>query len=166
VAPASRIAVDRNAFVRRLDGLVVGDSARAGVFVDHRFIHPELGFAITFPKGWISRNGEAAVIAYPADESAVLVLQVAGEGNDPDTVADEVAKRVELRERSPVVTINGFPAVTAITRVNQRGADVDLALTWIAKDGLIYQVMGATTPPRWAEHRPTFEAAAREPYQP
>jgi predicted Zn-dependent protease len=160
VAPASRIAVDRNAFVRRLDGLVVGDSARAGVFVDHRFIHPELGFAITFPKGWISRNGEAAVIAYPADESAVLVLQVAGEGNDPDTVADEVAKRVELRERSPVVTINGFPAVTAITRVNQRGADVDLALTWIAKDGLIYQVMGATTPPRWAEHRPTFEAAA------
>ena len=31
---------------------------------------------------------------------------------------------------------------------------------WIAKDELVYQVLGATTSGRWKEHRPTFEATA------
>jgi len=159
VAPANRIAVDRKAFVERLDGLVVGDSARGGVFIDNRFVHPELDFVLTFPEGWTHENGEAAVIAYPADESAVLGLQVVAEGDDPDAVANEVARQVELFERRAATKINGFPTVTAVTRVTQRGEALDLTLAWIAKDGLIYQVMGATLPARWAEHRPTFEAA-------
>ncbi len=160
VAPANRIAVDRKAFVSRLDGLVVGDSARAGVFIDHRFVHPGLGFAMTFPQGWSLENGATTVVGYPADQSAVVGLQVADEGDDPDAVADQVAQQAELFERSAVKKINGFPAVTAVTRISQHGEEFDLALAWIAKDGLVYQVLGATVPSRWDEHRPTFEGVA------
>jgi predicted Zn-dependent protease len=161
VAPAARIALDRAAFVKRLDGLVVGESARAGMFVDHRFVHPELDFALSFPKGWKYENSPSAVLAYPEDESAVLALQVAAEGSDPAVVADEIESQVSLLERSDPMLINGLPSVTAVTRVVQHGQEIYISLAWIAKDDLVYQVLGATTTARWSEHRPTFEATAQ-----
>ncbi|MGB5286328.1 MAG: M48 family metalloprotease [Polyangiales bacterium] len=147
VAPANRIAMDRNDFVQRLDGMVVGESARGGVFLDERFVHPGLGFALSFPKGWEYLNSAAAVQAYPKDESAA--------------VADEIASQVPLLERSELKRINGFPAVTAVARVQDGGQEIDFALAWIAKDGLVYQVLGATTGDRWTKLRPTLEAAAQ-----
>jgi len=160
VEPADRIAIDRTAFVHRLAGLVVGPSARGGVFLDHRFVHPELGFALTFPEGWKHENGPTAVVAYPENESAIMGLQVVAEGDDPATVADEIASQVELLDRSEVKRVNGLPVVTANTTITQDRQELPLALAWIAKDGLIYQVLGATTPPNWAEYRPIFEATA------
>ena len=166
VAPTNRIAMDRTAFVQRLDGLVVGDSARGGAFVDRRFVHPELLFALDFPKGWTYENAPTAVFAYPADESAVLGLQIAAEGDDPMAVANQIDSQVPLLEKSEPKTINGMPAVTGVARIVQQGQEIYLSLTWIAKKGLVYQILGATTAARWAEYRPTFEATAetfREP---
>ena len=160
VAPADRIAVNRTAFVNRLDGLVVGAAAKAGVFLDHRFVHPDLYFAVTFPKNWKYENSPTAVVAYPQSESAMLGLQVLAEGDDPAAVADEIGAQAELLDRSEVKKINGLPVVTANTRVVQDGQELALSLTWIAKDGLIYQVLGATPSARWAEFRSTFEATA------
>ena len=160
VAPANRIAIDRTAFVQRLDGLVVGDGARGGVFIDHHFVHPELDFALSFPKGWTYENGASAVLSYPKDESAVLALQVVAEESDPRAVADEIERQVPLLERSPPKEINGLPAVSGVARIVERGQEIYIALTWVAKDDLVYQVLGATTSGRWAEHRPMFEAVA------
>jgi predicted Zn-dependent protease len=160
LAPANRIAMSRNAFLEVLDGLALGDSARAGVFVDHRFIHPELEFAMTFPKGWSHENAPVAVLAQPKDQSALLALQIAAEGDDPGVVADQIASKVTLSSRGET-EINGYPAVTAAAAVVDNGQEIDVGLTWIAKDGLVYQVLGAAPARRWNEHRPTFETATK-----
>ncbi len=161
VAAPDRIAINRADFVQRLDGMVLGESAKAGVFLDHRFVHPELGFALSFPKGWEYANAPSAVVALPKDESAVLALQVAAEGDDPVVVADQFDEEIPLLDRSELVKINGFPAVMGVARIVDRGEEIYLLLTWIAKDGLVYQVLGATLRNRWNEHRSTFEATAR-----
>jgi len=140
--------------------MVLGESVSAGVFLDHRFVHPDLGFSLSFPKGWQYANAPTAVAAQPEDESAVLVLQVAAEGNDPVAVADEVESQVSLLERSELKEINGMPAVTGVVRIVERGQEIFLSLAWIAKDDVVYQVLGATLAARWNEHRPSFEATA------
>ncbi|MFW2389550.1 MAG: M48 family metalloprotease [Polyangiales bacterium] len=161
VARANRIAKDRSAFVQRLDGLVVGDSAKAGVFLNNRFVHPDLEFTMTFAKGWNYANSPAAVQAYPKDESAVVALQMVGKGDDPGAVVDEIASQAKLENRSGPTQIHGLPAETAVARVEDSGQEIVFALAWIAKDGLVYQVLGATTGDRWAQHRRTFESAAK-----
>jgi predicted Zn-dependent protease len=160
VAPANRIALDRSDFVGRLDGLVVGDSARGGMFLDHRFVHPELGFAIDFPKDWKHANAPTAVAAQPEDQSALLALQVAAEGDDPAVVADEIEREVPLQERRET-TINGLRAVSAFAQGVDNGQEIHVALTWIAKDGLVYLVLGAAPAQRWNDHRATFDATAK-----
>lgn len=160
VAPRNAIVPDRNAFLDMLDGLVLGESASAGVFLDNRFVHPDLGFAMTFPKGWATENSPMAVVAQPKDQSALMALQLAGEGNDPNAAADQIDEKVPLSSRSET-QINGHRAVTAVTSVAQQGQEIYVALAWIAKDGLIYQVLGATSPSGWEQHRPTFETVAK-----
>lgn len=165
VGPTDRIAIDRSAFVGRLDGLVVGESARAGVFLDLRFLHPELEFAMSFPAGWEHANAPTAVVARPEDASALLALQVAGEGDDPMAVAAQFDSEIPLLERSGLEEINQLPAVTGVARVVDRGQEIYLFLAWIAKDGLVYQVLGAAPASRWNSHRPRFEATARSFHQ-
>ena len=110
VATPNRIAVDRAAFVQRLDGITIGDSAKVGVFIGNLFVHPELGFALRFPNGWTHENAATVVLSYPKDESAVLALEVAGEGNDPAAAADRFEREIPLAERDSR-TINGLSAV-------------------------------------------------------
>lgn len=161
VAAADRIAENRPAFLRLLDGLVLGVSVRNGVFLDEQFIHPELRFGMRFPRGWQYANSASAVVAQPADKSAVVALQLAAEGDDPGPVADEVERQIPFIERSGPIRIHGMPAMTAIARAQHEGRDLLVFLAWIAKDGLVYQVLGAAPPSRWDAHRPIFEATAR-----
>lgn len=159
-APPSPIATDRSGFVTRLDGLVVGASARGGVFIDERFLHPELGFAMTFPQEWNHANAPAAVVAQAPDNSAVLALQVVAEGDDPTPAADAVAAEVPLRERSPLTRTNGMSRITGTARVESQAGELSLYFAWTAKDGLVYEVVGATPSPHWERHRQAFATTA------
>lgn len=161
VASADRIAVDRSAFVQRLDGMALGDSVRTGVFVGERFIHPDLGFALSFPTGWEYADAPTAVLARPADRSALLALQLVAEGEEPSAVADRFHEEIPLLERSDLKQINGLDAVTAMTRLVDDGQEIDLSLAWIAKDGRVYQLLGAAPSSSWDAHRPRFEASAQ-----
>ena len=149
VAPANRIAIDRTAFVGRLDGLVVGDAARGGVFIDRLFVHPELDFALSFPKARTYENGASAVLAYPKDESAVLALQVVAEGSDPAAVADEIdVQRLGqlgdyLKQTFAKDLAAGKSAKADNTRGNSRDfsaaklTDGDRNTYWAADDGVL-----------------------------
>lgn len=158
--PPNRIAQDRNTFVRRLDGLVSGESGRTGVVVGRRFLHPELEIAMTFPESWAITNAPEAVYALAPDETALVALGVAAQGDDPSVVADELEQETPLIDRSPVRTVNGLDTVSATARANSRSGEVLLRFTWIAKDGLIYEVVGAAPASRFAEHQRTIAAAA------
>jgi predicted Zn-dependent protease len=45
------------------------------------------------------------------------------------------------------------------------GQEIYLFLAWIAKDDLVYQVLGAAPASRWNPHRLRFEAAAKSFHQ-
>src|SRR5207248_3162042 len=59
----SGVAVNRDAYLQRLDDLVFGNNPREGYFKDNRFFHPDLRFRVTFPEGWTTCNGKQAVVA-------------------------------------------------------------------------------------------------------
>lgn len=159
-APPTPIAADRSSFVTRLDGLVVGTSARGGVFIDERFLHPRLGFAMTFPQEWNHANAPTAVVAEAPDKSAILALQLVAEGDDPTPAADAVAAEIPLQDRSPLTRSDEMSTITGIARVESQNGELFLYFAWIAKDGLVYEVLGATPSQLWERHRQSFADTA------
>jgi len=147
--PGEPIAASRAQFLAKLDGLVVADNPARGVFDGGTFIQPEMGFALQFPKEWKHQNSPDQVIAAPSEEDAVVILKIAGEGDDPKPVAEAVAKKqgLDASKLTREVEINGLEAVRSrsITGGSRR-KKVAVEATWIAFGGAVYQIVSATSP--------------------
>src|SRR6266513_288832 len=79
--------VNRDAFQRRLDGIVFSANPRDGFFKGTEFFHPDLRFRIAFPNGWRTANAKAAVSAQSPQQDAVIELTLVQASN-----ADQAAR--------------------------------------------------------------------------
>jgi predicted Zn-dependent protease len=136
---------DRNDYLSRLAGLVVGENPAEGVFEDGRFLHPDLDFGLRVPDGWRFVNTPAAAGAISPDGRARVVLELAGVGDDPGVFVDEfLAGRAleigaEIDSRRTLV-IGGFPAVELRGSAPGPEGRVHGKLTWIAHGGRVYRL--------------------------
>ncbi|QLC73489.1 M48 family metalloprotease [Pseudomonas sp. LPB0260] len=70
--------VNRETFLKRLDGLPFGDSAATGVRRGQRFYHGELGITLGFPDGWSLINRADALIGHSVDQQAFIAMTLEG----------------------------------------------------------------------------------------
>lgn len=138
VADAAPISKDRASFLARLEGLLVGLPASEGVFDGDDFLHPGLSLAWTLPSGWEQMNSRQAVGAVDRDADRAIVLQVAGEGDDPAKAARDLPREIRLEAAPTPLDLHGLKAV----RTRARGGSSRAELTWVAKDGLVFLING------------------------
>jgi predicted Zn-dependent protease len=114
---SSRVA--REEYLKQLDQLVFGDSAREGVRRGADFYHRALDLGIRFPSGWRLENTPKAVNAHAPDKSAMMQF-----------VMEDLGKRLTPQEylrgrlKSGAFTNEGklegstLPSHTAIVRLS------------------------------------------------
>jgi predicted Zn-dependent protease len=153
-----RSVADQNVALAHLDGLLVGESPAHGVFVGDDFFHPDLGFAFRVPEGWDRENRPEAVVAADprASGRVALLLQLAGEGDDPAAVASSELESEEHRRALHPIDSNGVEAVQL-----EIGSGTDAALlTWVALGGRVYRIAGVYPLAEAHLQRPLLAAAA------
>jgi len=159
-AAANPVAPSHQDFLHRLEGVVVGDRAAEGVFVENRFLQPDMDFGLSFPEAWKTVNGRSAVSAQSPDEKGMIVLTVAGKGDDPMEVADAFARQHPLQVRPHPLEVGSLTAAESETEtgpVHDRSA---VYLMWIASGDLVYQIAGVCPSSDYAKLRPDFRATA------
>ena len=164
LTPARRapIAKGHADFLHRLDGLLVGPSAKQGVFDGRKFLHPDLGFALVFPEGWETANSPRVVGASAPDGDAVVVLAVVGEGDDAMQAARAYRAKSTARVSEPQrMRVGGLRAARAELRTGGLFSRQAAAITWIATGGRIYQITGVSSEGRFDAVRPAFGAVAK-----
>lgn len=141
--PVSRepISPSHEAFLAKLDGLVVGQRAANGIVKGQAYRHPDLNFFLQLPESWNVDNTPIQLAAAPKDGDRAVIVRAVAEGSDPMDGAralEKAAKSSSLVSKTTPTTINGLPA--ARTQVGDSKLTVDL--TWIAHGGKIYQIAG------------------------
>jgi len=141
------IAPGAKAYLRKLDGLLIGDNPAMGVFQDGKFLHPELDLSLTLPKGWKTLNTRKAVFAVAPKEDGILAMAVAGKGSDPEQLADRFESALYNKYRirpteSKTVKIGKLPAYLSLYTDNSGREPMHLAFLWVGYRGLIYQFIG------------------------
>jgi predicted Zn-dependent protease len=68
--------VNRESFLRKLDGLTFGDSAREGIIRGNRFYHAPLDFTLTFPENWRIENQAEKILAISPDNDGLLQMSI------------------------------------------------------------------------------------------
>jgi len=67
---------DEAEYLRRIDGIIFGDSPSDGIVRGNTFVHPELRLSLAFPPGWEIQNSATQVLAKAPDRENYLLLQL------------------------------------------------------------------------------------------
>ena len=126
------------------------------------FLHADLGFALRFPAGWATQNGQAAVLAAPKARDALMRLELQGKGTDPRTAANQFAQANQIRfEAEREERIGGYPAYSALAQAQTDQGQLGLDMTWIAHPAGIFRITGMSPVERFNAYEPEFRAVAR-----
>jgi predicted Zn-dependent protease len=106
-------AEHREDYLRQTAGLTFGESVNEGVIRDNRFMHRDLGIAITFPSTWSVKNLPTQLLALSPGNEALLQF-----GIDPKpagTVIEYARSKLGGNARIEPFQIDGRPAVLGET---------------------------------------------------
>lgn len=154
-------AINRESYLRRIEGMVYGEDPKQGFVENDVFYHPVLKFSFPLPKAWSFQNTPQQVQMATKEGDAILVLTL----NQQKTL-DEAGKlfveqyKLELQEQSNAA-INNLPTLTLIADQKQENSTLRVVVSFIQFENYIYQMMGVTELSRFQNHQNTFLTSIR-----
>ena len=162
-----KLAINREQYLRLIDGMVYGEDPKQGFVENSVFYHPELKFRMPVPAGWKHQNTpQQFQMADPAGK-ALLILMTAP-GATLEEAAQGIAKQLSLQPTdSRQTTINGFPALAFVAdqvqqdqQTGQQVAGVRV-LGHIIQDGkTLYALLGVAAPADFPAYSSQFSGVA------
>ena len=144
---ATNLKVNRDSYLRMIDGIIYGEDPKQGFVENQVFYHPELKFQFPIPAGWQYQNSPQQFQMAPKDGKALMTLSLVA-GNSPEAAAQDMVQKNKLTVvESRKVTVNGLPALAVIAdqAPQQEGQAAIRALTYfIQYGGAIYSMMGVS----------------------
>ena len=70
----SKLMVNRNSYLKMIDGIMYGDDPKQGFVENSVFYHPDMKFLLPVPSQWKSVNSPAQFQMAPEDGKAMLSL--------------------------------------------------------------------------------------------
>lgn len=154
--------IERESYLRRLEGLVYGENPREGFTRDGVFYHPDLAFRFDRPEAWQLVNQRNLVAVVSPDEDAVTIMQIDGEhataresvqaflGQEGITVLD----RSEARQHG----LTAYEAEASAT--TQEGQEVRYRVRGVEYGERVYRFISYTLADRYRRYADTFGRTA------
>jgi len=149
VTDAAALVADRQRYVSRLDGLVVGEDPRNGVVEGQVYTQVRDGFQIAFPPGWtIERDGRSVVAASPGDDAAVL-LQHGPEASVQEAEAALVGEEGVTTGRPWNESLGGLPTRLIGFDTSLDGTEVRGYVAFVPLGGSVLKVIALSETARF-----------------
>jgi predicted Zn-dependent protease len=119
--PGVTYNVNRDQYLRRIDGLIYGEDPAQGFVENNVFYHPGLKFKFPVPQGWRTENTPSQFVMAPKDQTGVMIMTLTGQ-KDLNSAVSEVTKQYSLKVIDQAkATVNGLNAY--VTYCEQVPAD-------------------------------------------
>jgi predicted Zn-dependent protease len=151
--------VDREEYVRRLDGLVFGPNPREGFFEQNVFYHPDLRFRFEFPRGWQTNNQKQAVAAMSPEQDAVVAITMAPGASAQAAAQQFFSQQGIQRGQAWRGQINGLPAVAHQFAAATEQGQLQGVAAFVEFDRHVFQILGYAPSERWGRHQATINQA-------
>jgi predicted Zn-dependent protease len=165
---AADLKVNRESYLKMIDGIIYGEDPKQGFTENNMFYHPVLKFQFPVPAGWALQNSPQQVQMAPKDGKAVMMLMLAP-GNSLQTAAQaflEQYKMVPVENKT--TTVNGLQAIAVIAdqqaqqdpqqQQQQQQPSIRALMYFIEYGGNVYNMMGITSAQDFNTYYPVFNS--------
>ena len=157
--PAGTLKVNRDPFLRHIDGLVFGDDPRQGFFQQTSFFHPTLKFRLDFPSGWKTQNSAEQVAGVSTAQDAILVLSGAGNAAPAQAASQFMGQQGIRSLGTSNASINGLPASVAQFTAQAEQAVIAGYAAFVQLDGSTYRILAYTDQQKIGSYDGAFRQA-------
>jgi predicted Zn-dependent protease len=150
--------VNRNQYLKKLEGLVYGPDPRQGYTEQSVFYHPVLKFEWALPSGWTVQNTPTVVQVTPQDGQALIQMTLAN-ATTPREAAQQLVTNNQLTVLDAKETrVNGFESymLVADAPATTQSQALRILCYYIKKDNNIYQLMGISTTAQFSAYHTRF----------
>jgi len=166
-AGRSTFLVNRDQYLRSIEGLNYGEDPRQGFVESSVFYHPDLKFRFPVPSGWKSQNSPDKFQMAEPNGKALLVFLGAGQGS-LDEAAQGLAKAIGVQSaNAQKTTINGFPGLVfegdqvQQDQSGQQAAGAHVLAQLIQDGQSVWAFVGLAAPASFATYAPQFQQVAQ-----
>ncbi|QHT72036.1 M48 family metalloprotease [Rhodocytophaga rosea] len=160
---ATSLKVNRNSYLKMIDGIIYGDDPKQGFVENNVFYHPVLKFQFPIPPTWAFQNTPQQVQMAPKEGDAMMAMTLA-QGQSLEAAAQSLVQNNQLTViESKQENVNGLPAIAIIAQPQpqqqqgqQQQQDVRALIYLIQYGENIYQMMGITSTTNFNNYFNTF----------
>jgi len=142
--PGTKLAVNRDEYLRKLDGLVFGDDPRQGYVEGQVFYHPALKFQFVVPTDWKLNNAASQVQIIAPKEDAAMILTMVEEKTLEEATKAFVDSNKATVLGSETRTLNGLETRRLKFIIKTEEGNLAGLANFIKKDGQVMMFMGYT----------------------
>ncbi len=154
--------VDRDRYLREIDGLVYGEDPRQGYVDENLFFHPQLRFQFPVPLQWKLTNRPSQVEIVSEGQDAMMLLFIAGEPSSKEAARSFVSKTGATVVRSESVLVNGLSSQRLVSDIRTNKGVFRLLSYFIEKDRKVYAFHGLTSVERFQRYQGFFDHTMRQ----
>ncbi|PSL32488.1 M48 family metalloprotease [Dyadobacter jiangsuensis] len=163
--------VNRDVYLRKIDGIIYGNDPQQGFVENNNFYHPSLKFQFPVPSGWQYENSPVQFQMAAKDGKSMMLFTLA-QGKTLEEASQAVVKNYGLKVLdNEKATINGNPALVMVSQQVEQAANGQAAAatantiqvgTWLIQyGGNIYAIHGVASVGNYAANASQFRSVAQ-----
>lgn len=156
VDPAGRYAVNREQYLRKIDGLVFGPDPRQGFTEGQMFYHPTLKFKFPVPLDWQVNNLPTQVQMSPKSQEAAILFSLAKESNPTDAANQFILDVKATVSQNNTIQVNGMAARELLSDITSGQETIRILSFFIQKDEQVYIFHGLSSTAKYSNYNNTF----------
>ena len=155
------VKVNREAYLRHIDGLVYGEDPRQGYVEEGVFYHPDMKFQFPVPANWKVNNTQTQVQMVSETKDGGIIFSIASAASPKEAAGKFTqANRASVLASEPI-TVGGFPAHRLVSDVRGQSGTLRVVSYFIQKDKAIFYFHGLSAPSVFDKHLNAFERTMR-----
>jgi predicted Zn-dependent protease len=157
----SKAKVNREEYLRRIQGMTFGEDPRQGYFEGTHFYHPQMRFQVHFPDGWKVQNTAAAVASISPNQDAIIQLSLAGQSSPQQAAQQFLSQQGVQAGQTSSTNINGLPATSSYFQAQTQQGNIEGIVTFLEYGGTTYGLMGYTAAGKLGSYEQVFQSTIR-----
>lgn len=156
------LKLNRDQYLREIDGLVFGEDPRQGYVLDHVFYHPVLRFQFPVPSNWKLKNTPSRVQMVSEREEAVILFSFTAGPSPSEATRAFVGKTNALVIRSEATQVNGLPSQRVISDIQTQSGVIRVMSYFIQKEKRVFVFHGLSPRGLFQKYEGVFDRNMRQ----